>query len=136
LILAGLGVSGCSGSSDHHSSAPAVRVERIAGTTLTRVELSPDAVTRIGIQSARPRTASGPRGQQLAVIPYAAVLYDPNGAASAYTSPAPRVYIRHPIELDHTTGSEAFVKHGLPPGAAVIAVGAPELLGAETGVEG
>jgi hypothetical protein len=134
LLVAGLGVAGCS-KSHHEAAAQAVRVDPIPGTGLTRVELSPEAAARIGVRTAPSRVVGG-GSRQLTLVPYTAILYDPNGVPSVYTSPSPRVYIRHPVALARLSGAQAYVTRGVPPGAMVVTSGGPELLGAETGVEG
>jgi len=131
LVVAGLGVSGC-GSSHEGPSAPAFRVTPVPGTSLKRLALSPEAVMRIGVQTAP--AIAGPAGRG-AVVPYEAVVYAPDGVPSVFTNPSPRVYIRHTIEIDRITGNAVSVKLGVTPGTAVVTVGAVELLGAETGVE-
>jgi hypothetical protein len=136
LILAGLAVSGCGSSEQEPLGAPPVRTFPIAGTPLIRLVLAPDAAARIGIRTAPATTRTGPGGARMVVVPYAAVLYDPNGDPSVYTSPAPRVYIRHPVRIDHIAGSVAILRQGPTAGTAVVVVGAEELFGAETGVQG
>jgi hypothetical protein len=136
LVLGALTASGCGSSEQEHPGAPPVRAFPIAGTPFTRLVLSPDAAARIGARTARAGTRVGPRGARMVVVPYAAVLYDPNGVPSLYTSPAPRVYIRHPIRIDRVAGDVAILKQGPAAGTAVVVVGAEELFGAETGVQG
>ena len=132
LLIAAVGGSGC-GSSHHGPATPAVSVAHLAGS-LVRVTLSPEAVTRIGLRTAP--AGRSPDPADTAVIPYAAVVYDADGNASVFTSLSPREYIRRPIRIDHISGSLTYVKHGLSPGTSLVTVGAVELLGAETGVEG
>ena len=70
------------------------------------------------------------------VVPYGAILYDANGVPSVFTNPDPRVYIRHPVQVDRISGSVAYLRKGLAAGESVVAVGGDELYGAETGVQG
>jgi hypothetical protein len=69
-------------------------------------------------------------------IPYGAVLYEPNGKAIVYTSPAPLQYLRQPIVVDHISGGSALLTSGPRAGARVVTVGGAELLGTEQGVAG
>jgi hypothetical protein len=68
------------------------------------------------------------------VIPFAAVLYQPTGAAYTYTNPSPLVYRRLPLTVDYVTGDLAVLNDGPPAGTAVVVVGGAELTGIETGV--
>lgn len=68
------------------------------------------------------------------VVPYAAVLYGVNGETWVYTNPEPLVFVRQPIVMDHLEDDLAFLSEGPEAGTEVVAVGAAELFGAETGV--
>ncbi|MEP6954981.1 MAG: hypothetical protein ABI950_13060 [Solirubrobacteraceae bacterium] len=138
LVVAGLAALALSVRSDTSKqgevsvseSAPA-RVDPIKGTDLSRVTLSAQAARRLGI-----RTAPVQRhGRQRKVIPYSAVLYDPEGRTFTYTSPAPLVFVRHPIVVYDIDGQRAFLSSGPPLGTAVATVGSQELFGTEYAVE-
>jgi hypothetical protein len=124
--LAVLALPGCgsSASGDATGGEPA-RVEKVAGSTVSRITLTADAARRIGIET----TAS--RGTQ---IPYAAVLYDDNGGTWAYTSPSSLVFVREPISVERIDGDVAFLTRGPASGVSVVTVGAAELWGIELGV--
>jgi hypothetical protein len=109
------------------------KVEKVEGTGLTRVVLSKAAAARVGIQTAS--IASLPGHPRRSVIPYAAVLYDPEGRTFAYTSTGPLTYVRRPIAVHSIAGDLAVLSSGPPAGTGVVTVGAAELLGAEYGVE-
>lgn len=68
------------------------------------------------------------------VIPYAAVIYDPQGATWVYTNPEPLTFVRHSIVVDYIEGELAILLEGPSAGTAVVTVGAAELFGTETGV--
>jgi hypothetical protein len=70
------------------------------------------------------------------IVPYAAVLYDLNGEAWVFTNPGPLVYVRAPITVDYIEGELAVLSEGPPTGIEVVAAGASELYGAETGIGG
>ena len=72
--------------------------------------------------------------QQRLVIPYAALLYDANGATWTYTSPEARVFERAPVTVDFIKGDRVVLTEGPSAGTKVVTVGAQELLGAEFGV--
>ncbi len=126
--VAALVVAGCGGSGEEAASEPAT-VEAIAGTDLSRVILTSEAAERLDIQTAQ--VQSGVRKR--AVIPYSAVLYDPNGETWTYTSPKHLVFVRHDITVDRIDGDVAILSAGPPPGTAVVTVGAPEIWGVEYG---
>jgi Cu/Ag efflux pump CusA len=128
-LVAVLLLSGCA-DSETPKEGPAAKVERSGGTT--RVVLSSNAARRLGVQTAPVRRA----GAHSRAIPYGAVLYEPNGDAIAYTSPAPLQYVRAPIVVDHVAGGSALLSKGPPIGTRVVTVGADELLGTEQGVQG
>lgn len=136
LILAGLAVAGCGGSEDQSATPPPVRTFAIKGTPFKRIDLSRGAAARIGLRTAPAVTRPGAGGTREVVVPYDAVVYDANGAPSLYTSPRPLVYIRHPIQIDRIAGSTAILRRGPVRGEAVVTVGADELFGVETGVQG
>jgi hypothetical protein len=115
---------------------PPVRVVPVAGTAFKKIVLAPSAVARIGVRTAPATTVPRAGRRRTLGVPYAAVIYDPNGAASVYTSPAPRTYVRHPVVIDEVSGSTAFLTRGPPVGTPVVVVGAAELFGVETGVQG
>jgi hypothetical protein len=135
-IVAGLALTGCSRTSGEEATgSDLASVEPIEGTTVSRVTLTAGAAERLDIQTAAVRSlivAGG--GTSPDVIPYAAVLYDPNGQTWAFTNPEPLVFIRQPITVDHIEGDVAVLSSGPPLGTAVVTVGAAELLGTEYGV--
>ena len=87
--------------------------------------------TRLDIQTAPVREAQI-NGAQRKVIPYAAILYDTQGATWTYISPGPLIYLRHPIKVDFIQGNDAILTDDLPAGTAVVIIGAAELYGSET----
>jgi hypothetical protein len=114
---------------------PAV-VERLAGSGLNRVAVTPRAADRLGISAVPVRPAPGAREiAAQTVIPYAAVLYGPNGATWVYTESAPLQYTRHRVTVEHIAAGRALLSSGPPVGTLVVNVGAMELFGAEFGVD-
>jgi hypothetical protein len=128
MVLLGLSVSACGGSSGA-AEEPAVSasVTELAGGA-KRVTLSADAARRIDVKTAPAESAGGST-----VIPYDAVLYDPNGATWTYTSPKPLVFVRAEITVDRIEADRAILTKGPAPGTAVVTVGATELWGVEYG---
>jgi hypothetical protein len=130
-----MALSACGNKSQESPNPAAVRVDHVPGTRLPRVVLSPEAAARLGVRTARARVVTAPTGRRSVVIPYAAVIYDPNGTPSTYTTALPRVYVRTPVVIARLVGNNAYLTRGPRSGTAVVSVGAAELLGSETGVE-
>jgi len=132
LIVAGLLLSACSQKPADiatEAESPA-KVEHLDGAEPTRVTLTEDAAKRLDIQTA---AVSGTATQK--VIPYASILYDTQGDTWVYTNPAPLVFVRSPITVDHIEADQAFLSVGPPTGSEVVTVGATELYGSETEFE-
>jgi hypothetical protein len=140
LVLAGLGLPACGNSGGFDSEAAGdqgpSKVLPARGGGFAQVVLTAKAAQRIGIRTTAVRSGSraGARARRT-VIPYAAVLYDPQGHAFAYTNPRRLVYVRSPIRIDRIEGRRAVLSSGPPSGTPVVTVGAAELLGVEYGVE-
>ncbi len=69
-----------------------------------------------------------------AVVPVAAVIYDPSGKTYVFTSPSTLQYTEVPVTVDHVSGDSAYLLRGPRPGSTVVTVGAEELFGVQTGV--
>jgi len=136
LIIACLQLSACTQTpaSTENTDSPA-RVERLAGTALSRVILTGEAAKRLGIQTA-PVSDMRVRGTQRKVVPYSAVIYDLHGETWVYTNPSPLTYVRGRINVDYIDGDLAVLSEGPPSGTKVVTVGSPELYGTEFGVDG
>jgi hypothetical protein len=139
LAAAGLAVAGCGNTAtfdnEAASDAGPSRLEPVKGSSLPRVILTPQAARRIGIETVPVRTGAARDVRHPSVIPYAAVVYDAEGHAFAYTSTRRLTYVRAPIRVVRTDGPVAILSKGPPVGTTVVTVGAQELLGVEYGVE-
>ena len=133
ILVALLGPACTKASIQEPGGTSAASVEPIEGSDVARVTLSAEAVQRLDIQTAPVRQIRGLEraGKARTEIPYAAVLYDPNGTTWTYTNPEPRVFIRSPVTVERIVGSHAFLSSGPPAGTTVVTVGAAELLGTE-----
>jgi len=132
IVAVALVAGGCSSTSSPETRAedPA-SVEQVSGADVARITLSSDAARRLDIQTVPVRTfGRDPRGGEL-LIPYAAVLYDPDGATWAYTRSAPLVFERASISVERIDGDSAVLSAGPTPGTEVVTIGAAELLGTE-----
>ena len=133
-IIAALQLGACAERpAEEEGEEKAAKVEPVEGAEVSKVTLTEEAVEGLDIQEAQVHDEQV-NGKQRKVIPYAAVLYDPEGATWAFTNPEHLVYVRQPIKVDYIEGDRAVLLEGPPSGTAVITVGAEELFGAEIGV--
>ena len=147
LITAGLGLAGCS---ETASSGPGdgkvnpAKVEAIPDQDVKKVTFTEQAAQRIGVETVAiavaPATllpAGATPSPSMTVVPYSAVVYDPNGVTWVYTVPEPLTYVRVKVVVETVGGSEgteAVLSGGLPAGTTVVTKGVIELYGAELGV--
>ena len=127
LVVLGLVLSACGGSSGSEAPAEPAKVTKLAGGG-DRITLTPAAAKRIDVRTVKASSNGGNT-----VIPYAAVLYDPDGATWTYTSPKPLVFQRADITVDRIEGERAILAKGPAPGTAIVTLGATELWGVEYG---
>ena len=131
LVVASVLLAACGqGAADAAPDAEAVTLTEIGESEIQRVTLSASAAERLGVETVAV-TADADGGQLL--IPYSALIYDASGATWTYTSPASLVYIRAEVEVELIDGDSARLTTGPEAGTMVVAVGAAELWGAETG---
>lgn len=130
-------LAGCGAAVSADAPPPAI-VTPIDGSQVQRLQLTQRAIQRLGITTGPVRAVgtSAGKGRAHTVIPYSAVIYDTDGSAWTYVNTAPRTYVRHRIAVTHIRGSVAVLSSGPPAGAAVVTVGAAELLGTEYDISG
>jgi hypothetical protein len=122
-----------------HADAPPAIITKIAGSAIQQIKLTDQAIHRLGISTQPVRAATGTAAGHPAaskVIPYAAVVYDNDGATWTYVNIAARTYVREPITVLVVQGDSAMLASGPAVGAAVVTVGAAELLGTEYNISG
>jgi hypothetical protein len=135
LVVDVLPLSACGGSDEAEASGeePAT-VEEIEGSDdLHRITLTAKAAERLDVQTVAVR-ADGEGGEQRRIIPYSAVLYEPDGDTWTYTSPESLTFVRAPIVVETIDGDRAVLSEGPPVGTEVVTVGVAELFGAENGI--
>jgi len=128
ILIAGLALAGCGGSSSSEGYEEPAVVDTSGETA--RLTLTAKAAERLGIELASVEESGGARS-----IPYAAVLYEPDGTTWAYTNPDELVYVRASIEVERIVEDTAFLTDGPAPGTDVVTVGVAELWGTELGLE-
>jgi len=129
VTIAVVGVSGCSEIEETETPYP-VEVTDIPGSDVKRVTLETEAARRIGLETAVVGQEAGRK-----VIPIAAVIYDPEGEAFAYTSPKPLVFVREKVRVDDVEGGRAWLSEGPRAGTQVVTTGAAEVYGSEFEVD-
>ena len=105
-------------------------VKHIEGSDLGRVFLTPDAATRLGIETAAVTTS----GRQL-TVPRTAVFVDPEGVWWVYTNPPPApVRQARGVRIAREGDDRAFRGPAHPQSTDVVTVGVAELYGVEAEV--
>ncbi|MBO0820723.1 MAG: hypothetical protein J2P26_07725 [Nocardiopsaceae bacterium] len=135
LAAAVLALGACGTAAAPELASPATIVP-VKGSDIPRLELTPGAVQRLGIQT-KPVTAAAPgTAGATEVIPYPAVVYDTDGSSWTYVAVAPDTYVRRPITVSVIRGDVALLSAGPPVGTRVVTVGTAELLGTEYNISG
>jgi hypothetical protein len=139
VVLASASLAACGGSSTSHPLTPSAKLQRLGASGTLSIVLTNQGAQRIGIQTApavavaRSGAHRAPRGLTV-FVPYAALLYEPDGQPVVFTNPAPLVYTQQPVTVDHISGDRVYLGHGPAPGTRVVTVGGEELLGVQNGV--
>jgi hypothetical protein len=130
VILAGCGAAAS-------APAPPATIIPVPGSPVPRLQLTERAIQRLGIVT-RPVRKEATAGHRAGpeVIPYSAVVYDTDGSTWTYVNVAARTYQRKPITVTAIDGDTAVLAAGPTAGAAVVTVGAAELLGTEYNISG
>jgi hypothetical protein len=131
LALAGLGLSACGEAGGGSEPAPPASLEEVAEGEIGRITLTEQAATRLDIETGTIETGSGRAPLE---VPFAAVIYQPDGSTWVYANPAELTYKREPIEIESIDGDLAQLASGPPAGTKVVTQGASELWGFEFGI--
>lgn len=104
-------------------------LEQIAGTDINRIILTQRAEERLGIE-----VETLERGNNGMEIPYAAIVYDVNGATWVYVRTNTLTYERTSVTVDRIEDATAILTDGPDLGTEIVTVGVAELYGTDTGV--
>jgi hypothetical protein len=132
VLGAGLLLPGCT--EVEETPAPVhqpATVEDVPGADVKRVTFDRTGAERVSLRTATVRRTN--RGD---VVPYAALIYDPQGAVWVYTNPAPLTYQRAEVVVDRIVGNRVWLDDGPTPGTRVVTVGSTEVYGAELDIGG
>lgn len=91
-----------------------------------RVTFTAEGARRIGIRTGVVRRSGGK-----VAVPYAALLYGPDGETYVYESPRPLRYVRQRVRVGRIRGDRVVLARGPAPGTRVVTVGTAEVYGTE-----
>jgi multidrug efflux pump subunit AcrA (membrane-fusion protein) len=131
LVLAAAGLAACSTQAAARSVPPA-RVEHVGHSATPSVVLTPVGARRLALQTATATAAGG--HSSMVVIPYSALLYQPDGTNTVYTVTGVRTYTRRNVVVSKITGNQVVLSGGVPAGTKVVTIGSVELQGVQDGV--
>jgi hypothetical protein len=104
--------------------------EPIGDSGVKRLTLDDKAVERLALDTATVVQV----GDRL-VMPYAALLYLPDGTTITYTNPDGHSYVREQVTVESIRDDQAVLTAGPPAGTKVVTTGGAELWGAEFGIK-
>jgi hypothetical protein len=128
IIITVAALAGCSSPGPPGPPPPAH--VKVGNHGTVSVVLTPLGAQRAGLQTAV-ATQAGLPGQ--AVVPYSALLYQPDGSSVIYAVTGPLTYTLTPITVVSIQGRDVYLT-GLATGTTVVTVGGEELLGVQDGV--
>jgi hypothetical protein len=103
------------------------KLEEVKGQKdVKRVRFTAEGAKRTGLQ-----TAAVDRRNGRQVVPYAALIYDPEGNTFVYTSPRPLTFMRATVTVDRIDSGRVYLSKGPRSGTEVVTVGAAEVYGTE-----
>jgi hypothetical protein len=128
LAIAALPLAGCTEvETETATGYEPSTLEPVKGNDdLQRVTFTAEGAKRVDLQTAAVRRSGAQK-----VVPYAALIYDPEGKTYVYTSPKPLEYLRAEVKVDRIEGDRVLVSRGPPAGTRVVTVGAAEVYGTE-----
>ena len=134
-----LGVSmqfaACQHAPESHKAEHPVEVEKIEGSDVNRITMTEKALERIDLKTDKVREQQMSRSRAARkVVPHSALIYDPKGQSWVFTSPQPRTFMKHKVDVDYVENDLAVLNDGPPVGTVVVSTAAAEVYGADTGV--
>jgi len=90
------------------------------------VEFTAEGARRTGLQ-----TEAVARSGSRVSVPYAALLYGPEGKTYVYTSPEELRYVKEQVRVARIDGERVVLARGPPAGTPVVTVGVVEVYGTE-----
>jgi Cu/Ag efflux pump CusA len=135
FMAAAAGLAGCqaaaSGSEAEDAIAAAASVETDSAGGPARLTITAEALERLRLETSTVQDTGGGL-----VVPYAAVIYDADGATWTFVELEDGVYQRQPITIASVEGENVRLSAGPSAGTEVVTVAAAELVGVEAGISG
>jgi hypothetical protein len=133
MVVGGLPASGCKEvESETAAGYEPAKLSDVRGQEDVKlVTFTAEGARRVGLQ-----TGEIARSGARLVAPYAALIYDEEGAPFVYTVPRPRSYLRAAVEVDRIDEGRVLLSDGPPAGTRVVTEGATEVYGAEQEIAG
>jgi hypothetical protein len=133
LIIACLVLTACSEvESATVSGYQPSKVQPEAGTdSAVRVTFTQEGADRTGLETAPVR-----RSGTFSVVPYAAVIYDPQGLTYVYSRVEPLAFVRVQVVIERVEGNAVLLSKGPGVGTEVVTVGSLQVYGTELGIDG
>ena len=122
-VVLSIGLSACHKHTNHAQKVSPAKVEKIEGSSISKVTLTADAERRLGIETIVPELGGSNRG----LVPLSALLYDTKGTAWLFARSSEHVYQRIRVEVLDTLESQVRVSGELPRGGAIVTQGVAEL---------
>jgi hypothetical protein len=138
LLVSGLYVTACSGDSGPAATedAPPASLEDVPGQPdIKLITLTDEAMERIGLETAEVKVQTGADGATQRVVPFASLIYDPEGATFVYVNDEHAQFMRAPVTVVRINGDDVLVSDGPSAGDTVVTVGAAQLYGVESDFE-
>jgi hypothetical protein len=127
LVAVALALGGCTEvETETATGYEPSKLEPVKGSDVQRVTFTAEGAERVGL-----RTGTVARRGRQKVVPYAALLYSPDGKTYVYTSPKRFQYLREQVKVDRIQRDRVFLSAGPPAGTEVVTVGATEVYGTE-----
>ena len=128
VVVAAVSVSACKEVETETATGyePAKLTEVKGNEDLKVVTFTKEGAARTGVETEKVRDEDGRK-----VVPYAALIYDPEGKTFVYTSPKRLTYLRAPVKVARVDGQDVIVSDGPAAGTQVVTVGTAEVYGTE-----
>jgi len=126
MIIAAVQLAACQTRHETPDVEHPAEIIKMKGSNLSRVTLSERAIQRLDLKTDQVRELGGKK-----VVPFSSLIYDPQGQTWVYTSPQPRTFLRHKVEVDYIKDAIVVLNDGPPVGTVVASVAVAELYGAE-----
>ena len=128
VVVAAVSVSACKEvETETAAGYEPAKLEEVKGNKdIKRVTITKEGAARTGIETEKVQLEGGRK-----VVPYAALVYDPEGKTFVYTNSTPLSYLRVPVKVTRVSGERVIVSDGPPAGTPVVTVGTAEVYGTE-----